>query len=886
MIVRSGMKTLYYMAKDGITGSDSSEEVVKLWDNTMDTVAVDFVGNAFDEFYENTDAGKWIKENSYGFDTVRTVSSGIGEVVGIVALSVATGGTATPALMATWAGAAGFGKGAEIAWQNGASLEQGLTAATLNGGWEALQFYVGGKINTLSPFTKTGANIALRVGLDTVDGGVEGFVQPLISATYQNSYYDEELGEYVKFSNDATIIDKYKEMWDDQGGWKQVGEQAAVGMIMSSVSEGFEYHSRKGKLGSSLDSIDERLAKNPSAKLSETELANIETARKQLGLSDKATAKEITDEVNKLYKNLDYDHVNLKDMDLSTLKKLSESVDGLDPKVQKELLNGITGAKELDNIKNVGQLDYSMNKFITSLSSDELMKLNSSTKSTLKNYMSDKLKKSGYDVSDFDLVEIQKKYKQNEIMNDTIESSNRRASMSAIDDAVTLEDPFGDLPTLEDPLNQKTTKTIANDVTAQIPKIDTFQDYTNLVHSANYSKMIDGIIFISETDSGLNSLVNYYTSVKNRNNTSSNYFLEVLGKKNLVITDIPSKVGDRSFCWGEIIYFDQDVIKNNRHSTFFHECGHFLDNDSKNKHKQSFNGLINYLKNNYDNLDLRRKGELLKNDINVFKKRINDELDMNYSRDITNLHEKLWYEMNGYSTSTTTDQRKVLDYFYNEFRKNKINTSLSERGFYAVSDIYDAITNGEFYKDGFVGHGSTYYSGIDNCYKETLANVSDLYNSGNMDILDIYLPTDVRKNLTYYYEDLIGVIELKNTMDAASLIHDQKYGKGSFAYSLLEYLNTGDSSIFTRQNNIRSTIESLSGSSIKRYLTSYEVIEDYLNYSAAKMNSKYGAGVFRDQLKKYLETGSTTYLTRDGHVREYVSLLDMSQIMFYLNGNL
>lgn len=255
------------MGKDTATlSSDFSEKVSDdldiIWDSCKAFVSVKGIDTLFNEMYENTGYGKWLKNNSLFFDQVRTVSSGVGYVAGIVALTVATAGAGgavvgasggaagaasgaaagavstassagvSAAQLSVTAGLAGFGQGTESAWADGADTGEGLAYGALNGVWEGLQFYAGAKIGgtnivgkgvTSQGTTNISAkalNSAGRIILDGLDGGVEGFVQPLLATTYKDGSYEDLFNEY--------------------GGWENVLTQATVGSVSSALGEAFD----------------------------------------------------------------------------------------------------------------------------------------------------------------------------------------------------------------------------------------------------------------------------------------------------------------------------------------------------------------------------------------------------------------------------------------------------------------------------------------------------------------------------------------------------------------------------------------------------------------------------------------------------------------------
>ncbi len=246
-----------------IVNGNEAKYTSELWDSTMSTVSIDAVGDAFDSLYEDTEYGRNLQEKSYFFNTVRTVGTGIGEVAGIVGLSLATfglgslasSGTISVSLgqTSTIASIVGLGQGTEEAWADGASLLEGLLAGGANSFWEGIQYFVGGKIGTttffgnngiISSITKNGFGTKVldsltRIFLDGFDGGAEGIVQPLIAAIYKDGYYDEE-GNYVEFTQSDNFFKKYGEIFSDYGGVQNIFTNALIGSGSSLLGEIFD----------------------------------------------------------------------------------------------------------------------------------------------------------------------------------------------------------------------------------------------------------------------------------------------------------------------------------------------------------------------------------------------------------------------------------------------------------------------------------------------------------------------------------------------------------------------------------------------------------------------------------------------------------------------
>ena len=206
----------------------ANDSVTDLWDITRATVAKDYVAGWFEQ-EEGDYLYDTLGENAY--NVTRSIGNGIGRTAAIVGIAIATKlGPYIPAAIA------GFGEGTANAWADGASTLEGLGYGLDKAVWEGFQWYLGGKINGLNMFDSKFVNSAVRVILDGLDGGVEGFVQPGLSAIYKDSYYDDN-GNEVKFSDNANYIDRYKELFDDNGGWQAVITNGALGVGMSAFSE-------------------------------------------------------------------------------------------------------------------------------------------------------------------------------------------------------------------------------------------------------------------------------------------------------------------------------------------------------------------------------------------------------------------------------------------------------------------------------------------------------------------------------------------------------------------------------------------------------------------------------------------------------------------------
>lgn len=247
VLTGTAMASLATGTYDLITGSDTTKN---MWEETKAKVSEKHVENAFNNFYENTYLGQRIKEDAIAFDTVRSITSGLGYTAGMIGLNIATGGIAgglgtgvnsvvNATQLASTAGSLGFARATEDAWADGASLEDGLKYGVASGLWDAAQWAIGAKINNVATGgTGLASNVfkgglrglVTRTVLEAADAGVEGFTQPALTMIYKD--YEG-----------SDIMEKYKNAFNQTGGWENVRNQAMIGGIMSLGSEAWDARS-------------------------------------------------------------------------------------------------------------------------------------------------------------------------------------------------------------------------------------------------------------------------------------------------------------------------------------------------------------------------------------------------------------------------------------------------------------------------------------------------------------------------------------------------------------------------------------------------------------------------------------------------------------------
>lgn len=155
---------------DAVYGTNYADE---MWESTMDYVSIDRVGNMEKLFFEGTDIGKKINDNSLlkydskGAELIKNISVKGVEMAAATIITIATGGTAAPLVAAGVGFLEGFGKGGEdrfsLTDENGNYTNREAKdwlLAGLDGVQKAADWYVTGQT------------------ISTVYGGVKAFLNP------------------------------------------------------------------------------------------------------------------------------------------------------------------------------------------------------------------------------------------------------------------------------------------------------------------------------------------------------------------------------------------------------------------------------------------------------------------------------------------------------------------------------------------------------------------------------------------------------------------------------------------------------------------------------------------------------------------------------------
>lgn len=241
----TGMIDLGSLIAAEITGDDSlkTNYTKQMWEETRAFVSKDYTGQAFDWLYDNTTGGQWMKENAYGFDTTRAIGSEVGEVVGVVALSIVTGGGA-----AYMYGAAKVAEHTEENWQDeNTSTAGGFFKGTLQGVGDGIFFGIGMKGDAVMKSAATAAvkesgkqtvkKTAILAGKTLFECGcsvAQDGTNIMINAFFADDTITTPDGKTIRFNN---FNDKLSYYYEQAGGMKGMMTSMATASLLSFASD-------------------------------------------------------------------------------------------------------------------------------------------------------------------------------------------------------------------------------------------------------------------------------------------------------------------------------------------------------------------------------------------------------------------------------------------------------------------------------------------------------------------------------------------------------------------------------------------------------------------------------------------------------------------------
>ena len=405
----------------------------------------------------------------------------------------------------------------------------------------------------------------------------------------------------------------------------------------------------------------------------------------------------------------------------------------------------------------------------------------------------------------------------------------------------------------------------------------TLTEYKTKVYTGDFARTLDGITFVSNTQAGLDSLINLYNKAKNDKNINGEYFTNLLNNKGLIITDIETRKNAVSCQWGNIIYFAQKDLEKEDLITFFHECGHFIDRESSYKYQDTFNEAIKKIKNHKDFNIFKAILQYYKDNINYLKdenskidkqeieKRVREEVPKKY---------KHWDKL------SSKYKEKVIRMEISK-EVSKIKSQLYEKsGISTISDILDAITRGFSSNLTMIGHGSVYYKRENAPYLEILANISALFNNEIAYKLYEYFPKEIVDELLASFEELLNIDKIKSEPSYNMVNYRGEEIESEYSDDML-ILQTLISSSTYMNEDLKLDFHR----KVTAELTSNRLLNEFRSY----YDNAFGEGTFFSILQEYIKNGvlpedkiDTMYEGVNSNLNGLLSLLPKEKLKVYM----
>lgn len=311
-------------------------------------------------------------------------------------------------------------------------------------------------------------------------------------------------------------------------------------------------------------------------------------------------------------------------------------------------------------------------------------------------------------------------------------------------------------------------------------------------------KKLYGINIVSETEEGLNALVDLVEQAYDNGKEESLIYLSSLAEiDNLILTDIEIDSSKSSAYYDKyykLIYINPKILEKEyiteNIETFYHEATHFLDHASKD-HKETYseeqgehfldkiqqyitkfdeNSILNskyvprIIKDMFHDMKLTKRGIQVDYFTKIeSKKYVNDAaMRAKWEKEIKEKNPNI----------SETEFKCLYQQKINYERKKYI--SLSRR----ITDIYDAISDGKLSSIWDTsGHGRKYYSKEENKVKEFFAQIGAIYTSKGEDILEYEFGEELGSEIISTYEEFI-----KEGISKPKYAYSTTYYKDYLAY--------------------------------------------------------------------------------------------------------
>lgn len=263
---------------------------------------------------------------------------------------------------------------------------------------------------------------------------------------------------------------------------------------------------------------------------------------------------------------------------------------------------------------------------------------------------------------------------------------------------------------------------------------------------------VHGIVLISETEEGLNSLISAVNYAFQHGQKDQMQLLEQeAAKRNLFIGDFLDSDKKTSLAYFaskfKYIYLVPGMSAEQNAQKIYHETTHFLDVSLGDVRKGEF---------------LSPNSEVIEEILTILKEKIKFPVlrGMAYTK-FPNVCAKK------YSTNPKLNQKWLEEIKMDNphaspediqlFWQQKV---LYERKkhkalMHCLMDIYDGLTNGAIYKHFNYGHGKEYYSAPENIAIEFLAQIGTIYNCGGVDVLNYEFGEEITQKIMMMYEQFL-----------------------------------------------------------------------------------------------------------------------------------
>ena len=180
--------------------------------------------------------------------------------------------------------------------------------------------------------------------MDGDDGGIEGFIQPIINAVYKNGYNDEN-GNFVEFSKNENLFSRYSKLFNENGGLSGVVTNAVVGAGISALTELPDLF-KKPKVVEGEIVPDDNFIENPKPELPPNQTI-IDVEGERIGVDYETLDGDVIKDLPTGSKDL-IEEFDAKGIGDGSVKGLPPGADDIDVTTNSKNLTGDVSTEKLD----------------------------------------------------------------------------------------------------------------------------------------------------------------------------------------------------------------------------------------------------------------------------------------------------------------------------------------------------------------------------------------------------------------------------------------------------------------------------------------------------------------------------------------------------------